>query len=296
MIDRRLETFLNVCEYKNYTKAAEKLNFTQPAVTQHIQYLENIYGAKLFVYKNKKLLLTKAGELLFQYAKNAYANEKLIRGKIQALPNKRMPLQFAATLTIGEYTIAPVLKEFINRFNRFDVTLYVDNTEEILHLLEKGKISFALVEGLFDKDRYYTKLLKLTDFILIVSVDHPLRKKDKVTVYDLQQETLIIREKGSGSREVLEKGLYDINYTLNGFNSIIEIGNVSLIKRLVRDGLGISFIYKDAVKLDIERGRLATLTVSDFNIQREFNLIANQDSIVRQEIKPFEEFFLSKLS
>lgn len=295
-MDFRLESFLLACKYQSYTKAAEKLCITQPAVSQHIQFLENQYGCKLLEYNNKKLTLTKAGEVFYKYAQNAKANEKIIREKLHALSQGQKPLKFAATLTIGEFTIAPVLGDFIKSFTDYNITMYVDNTETILKMLQRGDISFALVEGLFDKANYKSRLFKIADFVLIAPVTHPLCTKKKVTLEDLKDETIIIREKGSGSREVLERGLFDINYTLEHFGKIIEIGNVNVIKQIVKNGLGLSFMYRDAAIKEIKNDLLAEVKLADFAIQREFNFIYRQNNILQTNVDQIYSFFVSKLS
>ena len=109
------------------------------------------------------------------------------------------------------------------------------------------------VEGLFNKSGYQTRLFKNANYILVSPVDHPLAMKERVHLEDLMEETMIVREQGSGSREILERALMDKNVTLQDFERIIEIGNVSVIKQLVKSGLGLSFMYKDAAREEIRR-------------------------------------------
>lgn len=291
MLDIRVESFLSVCKNKSYTKASEELCITQPAVTQHIQFLEKQYDCKLFEYSNRELKLTKAGELFYKYAENTKANEEIITRKLQEIKNENKKLEFAATLTIGEFTLAQVLGDFIKAFKEYDVTMYVDNTEMVLNMLHQGKISFALVEGLFNKADYEAKLYKNASFILVAPVTHPLASKKVVLLEELKNETLIVREKGSGSREVLERGLFDKNYTLDNFKNIIEIGNVNVIKTMIKSGIGISFMYKDAAQEEIEKKQLTEIKILDFVIEREFNFIYLKNHIEEAELSMFFSFF-----
>lgn len=295
MLDTKIESFLCVCKHKSYTKASEELCLTQPAVTQHIQSLEKHYKCKMLEYKNKELKLTKSGELFYQYAVNLEGNENLIEKELKELNEKTNKLKFAATLTIGEFTIAPILGEFIKKFNKYNMTMYVDNTEKVLQMLKMGKIDFAIVEGLFNKNDYETTLYKIANFILIAPIDHPLVHKKNIFLNDLKNETIIVREKGSGSREVLERGLFDKNYTLKNFKNIIEIGNVNVMKRMVQDNLGLSFMYEDAAKAEIKKGALAKIEICDFTIQREFNFIHLKNHITKKDINKFFSFFLDRL-
>lgn len=294
-MDLRLESFLVVCKHLSYTKAAEELCLTQPAVTQHIQFLERQYQCKLFTYANKRLSLTKAGELLYKYAQHIKTSERSIAEKISELNQKKKSIRFAATMTIGEFTLAPLMKKLIKTFSEYNITMYVDNTETILKMLGSGEIHFALVEGLFNKADFSSRLYKLADFILTASSKHPLLQQNTVYLNDLINETLIIREKGSGSREVLERGLYEKNFTLESFNNIIEIGNVNVIKQLVKDEIGISFMYKDAALSEIRNSSLVEITIADFVLQREFNFIYRNDDLDKKEIDQFFSFFSANL-
>lgn len=294
-MDLRLESFLVVCKHLSYTKAAEELCLTQPAVTQHIQFLERQYQCKLFTYANKRLSLTKAGELLYKYAQHIKTSERSIAEKISELNQKKKSIRFAATMTIGEFTLAPLMKKLIKTFSEYNITMYVDNTETILKMLGSGEIHFALVEGLFNKADFSSRLYKLADFILTASSKHPLLQQNTVYLNDLINETLIIREKGSGSREVLERGLYEKNFTLESFNNIIEIGNVNVIKQLVKDEIGISFMYKDAALSEIRNGSLVEITIADFVLQREFNFIYRNNDFDKKEIDQFFSFFSANL-
>ncbi|WIV12415.1 LysR family transcriptional regulator [Proteiniborus sp. MB09-C3] len=294
MLDIRMESFLSVWKNKSYTKASEELNLTQPAITQHIQSLEKYYGCKFFEYSNRQLRFTKAGELLYRYVLNAKANEQIIMQKLQEINNEKKTLKFAATLTIGEFTLPPILGEFMNTFKEYDITMYVDNTKTVLQMLQNGEIYFALVEGLFKKSDYETKLYKIAPFILTAPIGHPLMSKKEVVLDDLKDETIIIRESGSGSREVLERGLYDKNHTLKDFKNIIEIGNVNVIKKMVKDGIGLSFMYKDAVSEEIKRKEIAEIKIADFIIEREFNFIYLKNDIMQSDYDTFFSFFRNR--
>ncbi len=295
MLDTRIESFLAVCRNKSYTKASEELCLTQPAITQHIQSLERYYGSRFFEYSNRQLKFTKTGELFYKYVLNAKANEQIILKKLSEINNAKKTLKFAATLTIGEFTLPPILSDFMNTFEEYNITMYVDNTRTVLRMLQDGEIYFALVEGLFKKSDYETKLYKIAPFILTAPVCHPLTNKRVVLLDDLKDETIIIRESGSGSREVLERGLYDKNHTLGDFKNIIEIGNVNVIKEMVKSGIGLSFMYEDAVREEIRRKELTEIKIADFIIEREFNFIHLKNDIMQSDYDMFFSFFKDRV-
>ena len=291
MLDIKVNTFLSLYKNRSYTKAAEELCITQPAVTQHIQSLENYYDCKFFHYSNRQLKVTKAGELFYKYALSTKVNEKNVLQKIKELNRVQKEIRFATTLTIGEFTLPPILDDFMKTFHEYRITMYVDNTEKVLELLQKGQIHFALVEGLFNKSDYATKLYKTSRFILTAPITHPFIRMEKVSLKDIMEETMIIREKGSGSREVLERGLFDKNYTLQGFKNTIEIGNVNVIKEMVKREIGLSFMYEDAVRKEIENKELVEIVIEDFIIEREFNFIYLENNIMKKDLEKFLSFF-----
>jgi len=295
MLDSRMQTFLAVCRHLSYTRAARELYITQPAVTQHIRFLETHFGCRLFVYEHRKLRLTPEGELLYRYGRDARATGELVRQQMAALSGGKPELRLGATLTIGEFTLAPVLSPFMEAFSSHSITLYVDNTREMLSMLESGTIHFALVEGLFNREHYHSRLLKMAEFVLVVPSGHRLSSLPGVRLEDLREEQLIIREPGSGSREVLQQALYDRNLTLEFFPRRLEIGNVSLIKHLVRCGSGISFMYQDALAGPVTTPGLSIVPVEGFGILREFNFVHLDTAMATEFCDPFYHFFREAL-
>ncbi len=295
MLDVKVISFLTLWKHKSYTRAAEELCLTQPAVTQHIQALERQYGCRLIQYANKELKLTEAGKVFYQYAQNTRLNEQIIAKKLKKEAEGGKALAFGATLTIGEFTLTPILGDFITQFPQYDITMYVYNTERVLKMLTEGMISFALVEGLFNKADFSTRLYKRAPFTLIAPLHHPMTK-EAIFLEDLKNETIIIREKGSGSRAILERGLYDKNYTLNNFHKVVEIGNVNVIKNLVKSGVGLSFMYRDAALEEIKRGEVAEIKLRDFVIEREFNFITLKNPLIEQEAEQYYSFFKERLA
>ena len=162
MLDYRLQTFLTLCETMHYTRAAERLCITQPAVTQHIHFLEQHYGCRLFVYQGKTLRLTEEGERLRRMAASLAYNSR----KMDEAMNEPAPVRLCvgATKSIGEYVIAPLISQFVRQHPTTALSLAVDNTQVLLRALDQGELDFALVEGFFDKDKYGHRLLRQERF------------------------------------------------------------------------------------------------------------------------------------
>lgn len=292
MLDFRLKTFLVLCKVMNYTKTAEILHITQPAVSQHIKFLEEDFQVKLFIYKDKNLTLTQAGEILYNFALAMQASSDRTR-LLMSLPKATIyPIHFGTTLTIGEYTMPELLEKAALDFPSAHIMMEVNNTEVLLEKLHDGKIDFALLEGHFDKSKYHTMLFSLERFIGVCSPTHPLAKR-KLSFHNILQEQLILREQGSGSREIFEQILYEHNASMNSFKNIMQIGNISVIKKLVSKNLGITFLYKEAVKKELSTGNLSVLDIEDFTVEREFNFVFLKDSLHRKEYTRWFDYFIS---
>jgi DNA-binding transcriptional LysR family regulator len=278
MIDFRIDTFLAVCKFMNFTKAAEVLNITQPAVSQHIHYLEDFYGVKLFGYEGKKLYLTNAGDILYQSAITMKHDDLYLKEIINDSNKRKNRLIFGATLTIGEFVMAGPIKTYLSLYPDAEVQMIVGNTSELLERLRIGEIDFALVEGNFAKNEYDYLLYSQERYIAVCGKNYIFqREPEKLT--DLLPERIIIRESGSGSREILERNLEYRNLEIKDFRYTVEIGGINAIKALVEAGLGITFLYEAAVKKELERGIIREINLKDFQVSHDFAFIWNKGSI-----------------
>lgn len=292
MIDFRLKTFLTLCKVLNYTKTAEILHITQPAVSQHIKYLESKYNVKLFNYSGKTLNLTESGELLYNFLLAMDSSSQRIKEKISKPNNKNLPITFGTTLTISEYTMNNLLPKLLLDYPKLNITMEVGNTKNLLNQLANGDIDFAILEGHFDKSQYETYFFSLESFIGVCSPLHKFANKN-VDFEDILKERLILREKGSGTRNIFEQILYEHNFTMNAFKRIIQVGNMTVIKNLVCKNLGITFLYKEAVKKEIEEESLVQINLTDFQVNREFNFVYLKDSLHHNEYEKWLKYLIS---
>lgn len=290
MLDFRLETFLELCNTKNYTKAAKKLCITQPAVTQHIKYIESKYNLKLFTYIGKNLVLTKSGEEFLNNILQLKTLSNSIENNINSINTNNKSISFGATRTIGEFFIPDIVKKYIKEFPSANLSVLVENTSTLLNMLKNGGIEFALVEGHFNKSDYETYLISKEDFVIVLSPDNPLSKKNNLKINDLFTQNLIIREKGSGSREIFELWLYEHGYSYNDFSHFIELGNINLIKDIVKNNLGISLMYKKAIENELDSNELTFIEIDKLNLSHEFNFIFLKNSIFSNDYLNFYSY------
>jgi len=291
MIDFRHQTFLELCQIKNYTKTAEKLHITQPTVSQHIKHLEEYYGVKLFNYSSKKLNLTAAGKKLYHYTERMSADSREI-AKTISNKSAKQNIKFGATLSVGEFVMPDILNQAMEENPELNFDMLVENTATLLQKLKTGEINFAILEGFFDKTKFGYHLFSREKFIGICSADSKL-SREKIKLDELLDSRLILRENGSGTREILEQILYTNNLNPKSFAETLEIGNLNAIKALVSQGKGISFMYQAAAKRDLEADKISALKIKDFNIQRELNFVYLKDSVFAEEYRKYFELFIN---
>ena len=241
MLDFRLKTFLTLCRVFELYKTAKILHITQPAVSQHIKHLELEYGVKL-LYMKKNLIFNRSRQnIVYLCFRN---RSQFPKGKelISSSTDYHLPIHFGTTLTIGEYTMPQILSNLLKHYPKIHINMEVGNTATLLNKLENGNIDFALLEGHFNKAKYNSIIFSKESFIGICSPLNPLAK-DKVSFNEIFKERLIVRELGSGSREILNK--FFMNTILQW---IIFLNSLKLkyqcYKNLVSQNLGITFYIK----------------------------------------------------
>ena len=273
MIDTRLLTFINLARLKNYTRTAEVLHMSQPAVTQHIKFLESYYNIKLFYKHDKEYLVTQEGEILLEYAQKMYSLSDKTQRLLSGTGGAPKKYRLGATLTIGGYLLPEFLAGYKKKKPLTGLSLIVKNTTDTLMDLQRETIDLALIEGKFPKDKFDHKLLKVDELILVASPKNHLSGIKKISLTRLSEEELILREPGSGSRDFLSQKLHDIGVELSDFNISMEVGSLSAIKKLVLSDAGVSIISKEAVKKELVEGTLVHIPIENLRLEREFNFV-----------------------
>jgi len=293
MLDFRLLTFLTLCEEGSYTRAAEKLCISQPAVSQHIHHLEEYYGVKLFTYEHRLLTVTPQGEKLRLFASLSRADWAKAEDGIRSTKAKKH-ISFGATLTIGEFVMPQILERLIDELEDTNITMLVDNTDTLLKKLHQGDIDFAIVEGLFNRNEYTTRVFSQSPFIAVSGREHPFAAR-RVSFAEIFSQRLIVREQGSGTRSILEQALSVHNQSIDSFPEKIEIANLNVIKTLVEKDLGITFLYEKAAEKELAAGTLIRMDLEEFDINRNFHFVCLKESRFEDEYLAFMERCLSVL-
>lgn len=292
MLDFRIETFLCVCKYMNFTKAAVTLNITQPAVSQHIHYLEEEYEAKLFEYKNRKLSLTPAGEELFRAALTMQHDDRILSKRMKHAGHTKHTIAFGATLTVGEFMLAPRIATYLEANPQADLKMVIRNTHELLEMIDNGLIDFAVIEGYFPRSEYGYRIYSLESYAALCKKGYQFKcGHTPSTIQEMLAETLLIREDGSGTREILERFLAGYNLSLTDFRHTVEINSLHVIKQLVLAGSGITFVYQIAARKELLDGSLEMILLPGLDTKHELSFVWRKNSIYKEEYDRLFEVF-----
>lgn len=287
--DFRVKTFLTVCKTLNYTRAAEELALTQPAVSQHITYLEREYGAKLFAYHKKKLELTRAGRVLRDALATMAHDDALLHERIAEVAHgAAVQLRIGMTLTAGEYVVAAPLVRYLAAHPEIRATVRSGGTQQLLALLAQGAIDCAFVEGLFDKSAFAGDTFRTEQLVCICAAGHVFAR-EPASVHDLLGERLILREEGSGSRDVLAHALAKHNLSPAAFADTCVVESLDIIKIFVAGDLGISFVYESAVQREVQEGSLRVIPLSGEPITHDIAFVRLPGSIFENDLRALFE-------
>lgn len=277
MLDFRHDTFCALCRYGNYAKTADALHITQPAVSQHIKYLEDLYGLPLIAEKGKSFALTSQGKELLQFIQSCSNGLDALKERIKECPTPKQ-IKIGATRSVGENILPDIISNILENNNNYEFHLILENTHKLLEKMQDGSIDFALVEGYFDTSYYQSIPFSNEEFIGVCSAKNPLAKRT-ISFSDLLDHRQILREEGSGSREIFIEILHENHIQLNMFPHRIEVNNLSAIKKLVKNNSGIGFLYQFCVKDELEDGSLVKLNIQDFLALRRIHFIHPKNSL-----------------
>lgn len=276
MLDTRIETFLCVCKHMNFTKAAAELNLTQPAVSNQIRFLEEYYDTKLFSYTKKTLSLTPQGIFLKNAMETVYHDSARIRDEITRIDHLKT-IHIGATMSIGNYYLPEKLSLFIKNHPDLMISVTINDTASLLSELDSGRIDFILCEGYFDKEKYDYSFIKQEKILCVCSSEYQIDRPS--CIEDLFSHMLLLREEGSGTREILERTLSALGYSLHDFRKQCVLSSPSLIVKMLLDHNGISFLYESVIKEQLENHLLLPVPLNDFHLTHEFNAVWKRGSI-----------------
>ncbi len=277
MLDPKLETFITVAELKNFTKAAQALNLTQPAVSNHINQLEKEYNTKLFMRKKKDFTLTNEGKIALTYARRLKAlHDKMIQ-KIADEQTSSSHIKIGITHTSENNNITEVLAQYANQMHNITITIITDSINNLYDMLENYQLDIAIVDGKKQSGKLNYLMLDTDYLFCVLSSHHPLAKNSSISLNQLKKENMILRLPSSSTRSLFEATLISINESIDSFNVLLEVDNVSTIKQLVMNNFGVSILPQSVCTKDVKKGKIKTLPIENLSMTRQMNIAYNKD-------------------
>lgn len=277
MIDIKLETFLKVTEEKNFTKAAEKLSLTQPAVSHHINMLEKELGIKLFSRGKGEIKLTSGGEILLRYAKRMQAMYEKMITELNDSEKHKTSLRIGITHTAENNIMAEVLAKYSNLNSGISITIITETIKNLYDMLGNYELDMAVTEGKSTNPEFSSLMLDTDYLVCVVSNNNPLALQSMVTLSELKKERMIMRLPSSATRLLFEATLESLDDSIDNFNVILEVDNIATIKDLIRKDLGVSILAKSACMNELKKGKLTALPIENLSMVRETNIVYNKD-------------------
>ena len=297
MADRRLQVFFTVAKLLSFTKAAETLHMTQPAVTFQVRQLEEHFNTRLFDRTHNRISLTEAGANVYEYAEKIFELYSEMTNMIKEMTGEiGGSLTIGASTTIAEYMLPSLLGDFRNKYQEVVIHLKVSNTEGIVSMVENNVIDLGVVEAPVGNKNLVVEHCRNDKLVVIVPNNHPLASQPVVKVEQLLEYPFICREEGSGTREVIEDYVNHGYGRKDGLNVAMELGRPEAVKGAVEAGMGISIVSEATIA---KEKKLRTLVAIDLDppMERPFSFVHQKQKFrvrVMDELLEFARGYCDK--
>lgn len=275
MLDIRFKTLLSVIEEKNFSKAAEKLSLTQPAVSHHINQLEAEYGVKIISRGKREISLTPEGELIANYAKRMAALESKLLYELKNIDTAAKKIRIGVTHTAESNMFTEIVGYYSLNNPNISIIIITDTTSNLYKMVENYELDLAYVDGMIEDSSLKFFPVDKDDLVCVLSINNPLVSQKSVTLEELKKERLILRLQTSTTRKIFEASLEYNNDSIKNYNVVLEVDNIATIKDLIRKDFGISVLAKSACMDEVNKNKLAILPIEKLQMIRQNYIIYN---------------------
>lgn len=290
MADRRLQVFHTVARLLSFTKAAETLHMTQPAVTFQVRQLEEYFDTRLFDRTHNRISLTDAGQVVYQYADRIFDLYSQMENAVKEMTGAISgALVIGASTTIAEYMLPALLGDFKGRYPEVTIHLRVSNSDGIVHMVENNDIDLGVVESPVSNKNLVVETCRIDELVVIVPPKHPLATRERVPASEIAEYPFICREEGSGTREVVTEYFKENEISMNNVQVCMELGSPEAIKGAVEASMGISIVSRATIAKELELGRLVALPV-DPPLARPFSFVHQKQKFRQRAMDELLEF------
>lgn len=290
MADRRLQVFHTVAKMLSFTKAAETLHMTQPAVTFQVRQLEEQFNTRLFDRTHNRISLTEAGTRVYGFAEQIFELYAEMTNAVREVTGDISGvLVIGASTTIAEYMLPALLGDFKKHYPDVTVHLKVSNTDGIVHMVENNDIDLGVVEAQVANKNLVVERCRNDQLVVIVPPGHPLADEAVTTAEKLLQYPFICREEGSGTREVISEHLSHAGINASDLKICMELGSPEAVKGAVEAGMGISVTSRATIMKELKLGTLRAVPLEPL-LERPFSFVYQKQKFRHRAMDELLEF------
>ncbi|WP_303906720.1 selenium metabolism-associated LysR family transcriptional regulator [Thiohalomonas denitrificans] len=290
MADRRLQVFHTVARLLSFTKAAESLHMTQPAVTFQVRQLEEYFNTRLFDRTHNRISLTEAGGRVYRYADGIFALYAEMENAVRDLTGEVSGvLMVGASTTVAEYMLPALLGDFKRKYPEVNIRLSVANSDAIVAMVENNSIDLGVVESPVHNKNLVVETCRVDQMVLIVPPGHELADRDSVPISALLEYPYICREEGSGTREVILDQLKQTSIDSANLDVVMELGSPEAVKGAVEAGMGISIVSRATIAKELELGTLLAINIQP-PMERPFSFVHQKQKFRLRAIEKLLDF------
>ncbi len=287
---RQLETFIEVANLKSFSRAAEKLYITQPTVTNHIQNLEKELGTLLINRSGKNISLTEAGSLLYEYAINIINTCEMAKFDLASYKGRiQGHINIYSSSVPRKHILPNIMVSFLKKYPDVTFTISDSDSKNVINSIINGDTDFGIVGAKYPNNNLdYIELME--DRLLIITPNNSQFSKSNysyLTLKEIINQKILLREEGSGTRSLLEYKLGELNMKIDDFKIIAYVEDTETIKQLVHLGAGISFISEKAVIDDIKLDKYKVFYLDEVDLNRRFYFVYHN----KRQLSPLNETF-----
>lgn len=282
---------MKIVDTNSFTKAADALALTQPAVSQHIHNLEEELGVKLFIRNHNQLRLTANGEIVDKYARRLLA---ISNNLIQSLKDEKenvSSLTVGITHSVESSQIVEALAEYSNQSKGLTIKVVTDTVENLHKMIRNFELDFLIINGKLKDSKLNYMTMDTDCLVLAISPTHRLASQNTVTLEELKKEKLILRLPTSNTISLFDQALNQNNLSVSDFDVVLEMDNIATIKDLIRQNFGVSVLSKSACMDEIRKGKLIGLPIENLSLIRDINIIYPKDYENLQTIQDIVELY-----
>lgn len=271
MSDFRLKVFCCVARNLSYTKAAQELFISQPAITKHVKELESQYQTRLFERLGNKIELTASGRLLLEHGEAILEAYNKLEFEMSLLRNEYSgELRLGASTTIAQYVLPPLLAKFIEKFPHVTVSMFSGNSREVEQALQEHRIDLALLEGVLRLPSLKYRHFLDDELVVVMRSKSKLELPDEISLEEFQRMPLVLREVGSGTLDVIETSLAKHNIRLSSLKVLLYLGGTESIKGFLEETDCWGIVSIRSISNELATGKLRVIDVPELVMNREF--------------------------